>query len=194
MLGSKGTFLCQLVDTNLTCHNKQGRAIVCKYFFSGATELHGSDRAHHSYFALSSLCLPSLSVYRLSLSTVSPPIIICIQSEISHASPNTHTQTHALNHISTPTYMPTQTDASTDTHLHPDPHTNTHTRAHTYKHTHLGHHAGEQCVGCDVERHPEAHVAGALVHKAGQLASRHEELCMCVRARVCMCVCMYVYI
>mmetsp|Transcript_27304 Transcript_27304/g.73803 ORF Transcript_27304/g.73803 Transcript_27304/m.73803 type:complete len:383 (+) Transcript_27304:427-1575(+) len=47
----------------------------------------------------------------------------------------------------------------------------------------LGHHAGEQRVGGDVEGHPQAYVARALVHKAGQLAMRHEKLAKHVAGR-----------
>ena len=40
----------------------------------------------------------------------------------------------------------------------------------------LRHHEREQRVGGNVEGHAEAHVAGALVHEAGQLAIGHIEL------------------
>mmetsp|Transcript_17418 Transcript_17418/g.53327 ORF Transcript_17418/g.53327 Transcript_17418/m.53327 type:complete len:293 (-) Transcript_17418:581-1459(-) len=46
-------------------------------------------------------------------------------------------------------------------------------------------HVDEQCVGRDVKRHAEAHIAGALVEKAGELPVGHIELRHHVARRQC---------
>ena len=48
---------------------------------------------------------------------------------------------------------------------------------------HLRDHARQQSVRRDVEGHPEAHVAAALVHQARELAIGHEELAEHVAGR-----------
>ena len=42
--------------------------------------------------------------------------------------------------------------------------------------THLGHEARQQGVAGNVEGHPQAQVAAALVHLAGQLPISHKKL------------------
>ena len=46
----------------------------------------------------------------------------------------------------------------------------------SFEPAHLRYEAGQQGVRCDVERHPETHIARALVHQARHLAIRDEKL------------------